>query len=323
MQQPQPYPYTQSPYMVESKALKKTGNFVAFILLAMLAMQLLLRALSSVGLLDIVFFWADGHATSLIANMITYVLSLAVPAVLVAQACRCGIKPFPSKPVSGTVFSLGVAGGMAVAIFANVVAGWLMAWMSALGVPQPEMPDMLEPTAMSFVLNLIYTGVLAAVVEEMVFRGYILGALRAHGDGIAVVVSAALFGLFHGNVLQLPFAFLLGLALGYLVVKTDSIWPSVLLHFINNAMSVTLTFLEKRYGMDGNAITLFTFSVVSLVGAAALTVVAVCRQPFTPLTNGLSLFRVSTRVGKLLTAPAMVAALIILFWNLLVSMGVV
>ncbi len=323
MQQPQAYPYMPSPFVVESKALKKTGNFVAAILLAMLAAQLLLRTLSGMGLLKLAFFWVNGHETSLIANMITYVLSLAVPAVLVAQASHCRIPAFPSKPVGGSVLSLGVVGGMAVAVFANLVAGWLMSGMSALGIPEPEMPDLIQPTMVSFLLNLISTAVLPALIEEMIFRGYILGALRAHGDGIAVVLSAALFGIFHGNVLQLPFAFILGLALGYLMVKTDSIWPAVFLHFTNNALSVTLSFLENRYALDANFITSLTFLAVSAVGVAMLTVVAVCRQPFTPLTNGLSLFRVSTRVGKLLTAPAMLVALAILLLSLVASMGVI
>ena len=79
----------------------------------------------------------------------------------------------------------------------------------------------------------------------MIFRGYKLGAFREHGDGLAVVLSAVLFGLFHGNVLQVPFAFILGLALGFLVVLTDSIWPAVLLHFVNNLLSVVLGYLGK------------------------------------------------------------------------------
>ena len=48
-------------------------------------------------------------------------------------------------------------------------------------------------------LNLVSTAVLPALVEEMVFRGYILGALRPQGDGLAIVFSAVFFGLLHGK----------------------------------------------------------------------------------------------------------------------------
>lgn len=48
----------------------------------------------------------------------------------------------------------------------------------------------------------------------MLFRGYFLRLLRPYGTWFAVIVTAILFALMHGNILQIPFAFLVGLACG-------------------------------------------------------------------------------------------------------------
>ena len=150
----------------------------------------------------------------MLLNMVIYILCLAVPAVAVALISGCRQNPFPSARVGGGMLFAGVLGGMAIAVVANLAASGLMSWLSLLGIPKPQMPDNLQPTLISLVLNILSTAILPALIEEMIFRGYILGALRAHGDGLAVVLSAVLFGLFHGNVLQIPFALILGLAMG-------------------------------------------------------------------------------------------------------------
>lgn len=313
-------PYTVTPVQAETRQLKKSSTLVAMMLLAMLFVDFLLTAASQFGLLDGIRQWASTHEKLMLVNMIIYVVCLVVPAVAVALIGGYRQNPFASKRVSGGVLGIGVAGGMAIAIFANVLASWIMSWLMMLGVPEPEMPDMLQPTLISLALNILSTAVLPALVEEMIFRGYILRALRPHGDGPAIVLSAALFALFHGNVLQIPFAFVLGLMLGYLMVQTDSIWPAVLLHFSNNLMSVLLNFFGKCFPDQQEVITTVVFVAVTAIGAVALTVV--CRLGYVKsVGNGVSLFNVRERVGRLLFSPAMVLVLAALLVTVFNSMG--
>lgn len=319
MDQPM-YTYSITPQQQEEHKLKKTGTFVALILLAMMLTDFVLTLVSRLGLLSGLAPLIDTYEGYMLFNMVVYVVCLAVPAVAVALISGHRQNPFPSKRVSGGILGISVFGGMAIAIFANVVASWLMTWLVMLGVPEPEMPDLIQPTLISLLLNIVLTAVLPALIEEMIFRGYILGALRAHGDGVAIVLSAVLFGVFHGNVLQIPFALLLGLVMGYLVVQTDSIWPSVLLHFANNLMSVLLSFFGKCYPAYQETIYSITFLVVTAVGAVILTVVRRIGC-FRPIGNGISVFRVRERAGKLLSAPAMVLVLIAMLAVLFYSMG--
>jgi len=79
----------------------------------------------------------------------------------------------------------------------------------------------------------LYMGVAAPVVEELVFRGLILRGLEPYGKRFAILVSAILFGLFHGNMVQSPYAFVVGLVLGYTAMEYSVVWAMVL-HMINN-----------------------------------------------------------------------------------------
>ena len=79
----------------------------------------------------------------------------------------------------------------------------------------------------------LYASLLAPVAEEILFRGLIQRRLLPYGRNFAIFVSALMFGLFHGNLIQTPFAFLVGLVLGYVAAEYSVLWAMVL-HMINN-----------------------------------------------------------------------------------------
>lgn len=80
---------------------------------------------------------------------------------------------------------------------------------------------------------LLYSGLFAPVAEELIYRGFVLRSLERYGRTFAIAASAALFGIMHGNLFQMLFAFLVGLVLGYTALTYSIRW-SILLHIINN-----------------------------------------------------------------------------------------
>lgn len=85
-------------------------------------------------------------------------------------------------------------------------------------------------------------GMLPAVCEELAFRGFILGGLRRIGHKwIAIALAAALFGVAHGLLQQSLSAFLVGLVIGYIAVKTNSIWPAMVFHLVHNSLMVIVS----------------------------------------------------------------------------------
>ncbi len=86
----------------------------------------------------------------------------------------------------------------------------------------------------------LYAGLLAPVAEEILFRGLILRSLMPYGKKFAILTSALLFGVFHGNLVQSPFAFGVGLVLGYVAVEHSITWAMVL-HMFNNLIISDMT----------------------------------------------------------------------------------
>ena len=100
----------------------------------------------------------------------------------------------------------------------------------------------------------LYASLLAPLWEELLFRGYVLRSLRPFGKRFAIWGSALLFGLFHGNLLQTPYAVLMGLLLGYVALEYSLVW-AILLHMFNNLVladlltRITTSWPEQAYGM--------------------------------------------------------------------------
>ena len=91
-----------------------------------------------------------------------------------------------------------------------------------------------------FLISLISTAIIPALVEEFACRGVVFGLLKEHGEGAAVIVSSVLFGLVHANFSQIPFAFLAGLGFALARIKTGTLWIPCAIHFCNNLISVLL-----------------------------------------------------------------------------------
>jgi membrane protease YdiL (CAAX protease family) len=91
--------------------------------------------------------------------------------------------------------------------------------------------------------------VVAPIVEELIFRGLIFQGFRKNYNGfVAVLMSALLFALFHLNPWQFPATFVLGLLLGWLMLRTNNILFAILGHSINNAMVLlTVTYWQPLH----------------------------------------------------------------------------
>lgn len=86
---------------------------------------------------------------------------------------------------------------------------------------------------------ILLLALLPAVCEELAFRGFVLNGLRRTGHKWgAILVTSALFGVVHMLLQQSLSAFLMGIVIGYVAVKTNSIWPAMVFHFTHNSLAV-------------------------------------------------------------------------------------
>lgn len=97
--------------------------------------------------------------------------------------------------------------------------------------PTPNIPD---SGAGYFLLSTLIICVLPAFFEETLFRGLILNGAKRLGDAFAALTTGLLFCLFHRSPNQTPYQFILGAIFGLLAVRSGSILPSMIFHFLNN-----------------------------------------------------------------------------------------
>jgi membrane protease YdiL (CAAX protease family) len=115
-------------------------------------------------------------------------------------------------------------------------------------IPIPEsilevFKEMIQPNIFSF-LTIV---VAAPILEELFFRGIILeGFLRNYKPWKAIIWSALVFGMAHFNPWQTIGATIMGLLLGWAYVKTKSLWPGVLIHFLNNLIGYSVIAFTKE-----------------------------------------------------------------------------
>lgn len=227
-----------------------------------------------------------------------YVAGLALPALLYFSATRVPLSegiPFRRVPAAET--ALYVAFGCMVCMLANYPANFVSQLQEFFGFSGelPESPLNNDPTVLAlYGLSVV---VIPPLVEEVMFRGVVLQSLRRYGDGFAVLVSAILFGLYHGNLIQIVFAFLSGLALGFVVIRTDSLLPAMLIHCVNNGISYAIELVQRFYGEStANSVDAILSVAIVALGLGALFVLAAKHKLFSGKRNGSPL-PLSSRMG--------------------------
>lgn len=103
-------------------------------------------------------------------------------------------------------------------------------------------------------LNLLLSCVIAPVLEELMFRKILLDRLRPYGECFAIFASALCFGLFHGNLSQLLYAFATGAVFAWVALKTNCVWQTMLLHAMINFIAAGLIPLLGLLGEDGTTL---------------------------------------------------------------------
>lgn len=128
-----------------------------------------------------------------------------------------------------------------------------------LGIEMDDSAERLFASLMKEPWGYVAVGILAPLAEEIVFRGAILRTLldmmSKKNHWVAIMISAAIFGVVHGNMAQFVNALLMGLILGWMYYRTKSLVPGILLHWVNNTMAFILANILPQ--TNGKLIDLF------------------------------------------------------------------
>lgn len=116
-------------------------------------------------------------------------------------------------------------------------------------------------------IQILASAIAAPLVEELVMRGLLYKRLRHHMNSIwCMLITATMFGLIHGNIVQFLYAFLVGILLGYVFEKFKTLWAPVIFHSAANLISIIITIVLGKMEKE------LTLGAVMLISVIALAV---------------------------------------------------
>lgn len=252
-----PFLFKPSEEEIEKKEIRKkaymiSGSFLILDILTTVIGFILVFALTVLG-------FSTEQQTELLSNpafqqlyqILVSITVFLLPFIIIYKFFRYRISDIASfkRAKKGTALPLFLI-GIAACTLSNLLTNQASAIFEKSGVEYSVDFGDSPQGFFGVMLSVLATVVTAALVEEFVCRGLVMGLLRKHGDGFALVVSSLMFGLMHQNFIQIPFATLLGFALGYVTIKTGTLWIAIAIHAFNNGISVLFDYLPVSVKMS-------------------------------------------------------------------------
>ena len=215
--------YTDRP----GKAFSRLGlSFFVMLVITYGAQIVLSVAVSYSGLKDPVILLALSYAPMYcIAWPAAYLMMRAVPVNPLEQQTLGGKRIFFRLLV--ICFFLMYGGNLFGTVVNSVIS-------EMLGVSIADPVESLVLSGIPMPALFVLTVILAPFFEELMFRKFLIDRMNVYGQGTAIVTTALMFGLFHGNLSQFFYAMALGLVFGYVYTRTGKLRHSVLMHMIIN-----------------------------------------------------------------------------------------
>jgi hypothetical protein len=156
--------------------------------------------------------------------------------------------------------------GLFIWITAAYISSGIEDIFSQYGFTTDVMESDYGKTGIGFAVMTVYSCIIAPVTEEIFFRGAIMKIFSKSSQRFGIFASAVFFGLAHGNIPQFMLAFLIGIFLGHIDMKHNSIVPSVIVHiFINTMVTVVNELKDSTLLMAGFTLIIFAAAIVGLV----------------------------------------------------------
>ena len=191
-------------------------------------------------------------------------------------------KKFPMKRIYEHVaprkmtiqsFAMICASLYGVRFISKLILGGIEKLLFEMGIPATLVANTSEELTSSIIF-VLYLGVMAPVVEEFIFRGFIGYRLERYGKVFTILFTALIFSLFHANITQEVFTFMAGIVFAYVAIEYGFQW-AVVVHMMNNFIFAVVVDIYLA-----QMINLGAFSIVQLldlVGFIILVLVVILK----------------------------------------------
>ncbi len=311
-------PYAEPEWKREKKRIRGAGNgiglaSIGYVLVSVGATAAMYAVIGVFNAMRGANIMSIGENAQWAVTLVTYILSLVVPFGIYALCIKIPIGvALPFRKTRADITVGGAFVGLGAGIIASYATSYLEQALGLFGIGI-TMPELDIPQAFPAKLMYIFTMTVApAFIEEMVFRGIVMQSLRRFGDMFALVSSALIFGIFHLNLIQMPYAFILGLFIGYFVMRTGSLWVGVIIHFLNNSIATVLTLIEPYCSEEIYLFINLAYSLFAVVcGIIAMCLLLVKYRDMFRFGKTQSVLAPGKRAQYFLTSPALIIAMLI------------
>ncbi len=243
------------PRKEEKKYIKKIYNITGWMLIINSVLPVILAVMFGLGYGLYTEFngglpYGMDRSIQVIAMVLIYVIADFFVVLLGNKITGIKLTPlFNTKGFSASFLFMGMIIAIGMNLSAIIVSSLTETAVEELFGIMLVAPDDTPSSMMYMIVDCIYAVLVAPIIEEIVFRGFVLKNFSRYNVYTGIVLSGLFFGLMHGNFYQFIFTTPFGIALAYMTVKSNSILPAIFTHFVANA-GVTAISLIGLYNED-------------------------------------------------------------------------
>ncbi|MBQ8749543.1 MAG: CPBP family intramembrane metalloprotease [Clostridia bacterium] len=288
---------------------KRKGGLLFYVGLTYFIVMLLLigvRVLSNLGVFDSLNIIVTEFVTSgLIQVLIMFAIPVFAFCFAKKQKFKETLKDFQFKKISGSIVLIAIILGIIIFCLNGFISSIFASLISLFGyetLPSSSTTGSDGASIWYFLTTVICSCLLPAICEETAHRGLLLNGIKRYGVGKAVLISGLLFGLIHLNINQFFYATIVGWFLGFLTVISGSIYPAMIIHFINNflnclseyaylnnfdffSLNAIINFMDSTIGTLFTNFLIFLFILALIYLLSVLVYKIYCKQKYPDFVN--------------------------------------
>ena len=262
---------------IHEKFFSKIGLYYLIFAVSALIMQII--AVNVIGTIDNSLL-TDFNVLTILSAICNYILPFPILYYLMK---KIEVQKLEKESLSLKTFLIYISITFTLMWIGNIIG---LAITSAIGtIFQTDITNPVQTLINSsdIWLNLLLISIIGPIFEEIFFRKFLIDRTIKYGARVSIIISAVIFGFFHGNISQFFYAFLLGGFFAYIYIKTGKIIYPIILHIIVNLMGsvVSLFVVESTQAIISNVYSSTDIAIVVtyvliillafLIGAISLT----------------------------------------------------
>lgn len=180
----------------------------------------------------------DILSSFLIQIIVMFAIPMLMYTFLVSKNFKKTFTDAGFNKISGTMIGISILLGVVLYFINSFVADVFASLISLFGYESLGTTSTVTLDYAYLLKDFVLSAILPGICEEFLHRGIMLHAGKKAGNPrYVLIISSILFGLMHLNINQFFYAAILGLLMGYVALVSNSIFPSMIIHFMNNFLS--------------------------------------------------------------------------------------